>query len=209
MRLEIVLALVTGLVVANIYTDGYVYRKVLSYRKYYEMAGVVGVALFMYFVIRKNPADSRKILMSTNEYVKYLPVDRHTTDMLTPILNLTSASFGGGGGGGGADDYAAAESLYLPTSTSVTNSLLSGGGGGGGGLAGRAAVATRRVVSETKKKFVAAKQNWRCNACHNQLNAWFEIDHVVRLEHGGSNHVDNLAALCRECHGQKTTIENL
>jgi 5-methylcytosine-specific restriction endonuclease McrA len=29
------------------------------------------------------------------------------------------------------------------------------------------------------------------------------------LEYGGSNHIDNLVALCRECHGKKTTIENL
>ena len=31
----------------------------------------------------------------------------------------------------------------------------------------------------------------------------------TRLEHGGSNHVDNLVAMCRECHGEKTAMENL
>jgi 5-methylcytosine-specific restriction endonuclease McrA len=68
---------------------------------------------------------------------------------------------------------------------------------------------TKRSVSETKKKFVAARQNWKCNDCKNQLSAWFEVDHTVRLEYGGSNHIDNLVALCRECHGKKTTMENL
>jgi len=29
------------------------------------------------------------------------------------------------------------------------------------------------------------------------------------LENGGSNHVNNLIALCRDCHGKKTAIENL
>jgi 5-methylcytosine-specific restriction endonuclease McrA len=29
------------------------------------------------------------------------------------------------------------------------------------------------------------------------------------LADGGSNNVDNLVALCRNCHGKKTTIENL
>jgi rubredoxin len=67
---------------------------------------------------------------------------------------------------------------------------------------------TKRSVSETKKKYVASQQNWRCNDCNDQLKAWFEVDHVVRLEHGGSNHVDNLVALCRECHGKKTAFEN-
>ena len=68
---------------------------------------------------------------------------------------------------------------------------------------------SKRSVSETKKKFVAARQNWRCGKCTKQLPAWFEVDHKIRLEHGGSNHVDNLEALCRDCHGEKTAIENL
>ena len=68
---------------------------------------------------------------------------------------------------------------------------------------------TKRSVSETKKKFVASKQNWKCGDCGEQLSAWFEVDHKIRLEYGGSNHIDNLVALCRECHGKKTTIENL
>jgi len=69
--------------------------------------------------------------------------------------------------------------------------------------------ATKRSVSETKKKFVASSQNWKCGDCGEQLSAWFEVDHKVRLEYGGSNHIDNLVALCRECHGRKTTMENL
>jgi 5-methylcytosine-specific restriction endonuclease McrA len=68
---------------------------------------------------------------------------------------------------------------------------------------------TKRSVSETKKKFVASRQNWKCGDCQEQLSAWFEVDHKIRLEYGGSNHIDNLVALCRECHGKKTTIENL
>lgn len=69
--------------------------------------------------------------------------------------------------------------------------------------------ATKRSVSETKKKYVASQQSWRCGNCQKQLTAWFEVDHKVRLEYGGSNHIDNLVALCRECHGEKTTMENL
>ena len=68
--------------------------------------------------------------------------------------------------------------------------------------------ATKRSVGESKKKFVAASQGWKCKNCQTLLKAWFEVDHVVRLQHGGSNHVDNLVALCRECHGKKTMTEN-
>ena len=63
---------------------------------------------------------------------------------------------------------------------------------------------TKRSVSETKKKYVASQQNWKCKKCNNQLNATFEVDHVIELNAGGSNHVSNLEALCRECHGKKT-----
>lgn len=69
--------------------------------------------------------------------------------------------------------------------------------------------ATSRSVSGTKKKYVAAQQGWKCKDCQTQLDAWFEVDHKQRLADGGSNHIDNLVALCRNCHGKKTTFENL
>ena len=68
---------------------------------------------------------------------------------------------------------------------------------------------TKRCVSETKKKYVAARQGWKCGKCQKQLPAWFEIDHTVRLENNGTNDVDNLVAMCRDCHGEKTSLENL
>jgi hypothetical protein len=67
---------------------------------------------------------------------------------------------------------------------------------------------TSRSVSGTKKKYVAASQNWKCNGCQGTLDAWYEIDHKIRLADGGSNHISNLVALCRNCHGKKTMIEN-
>jgi hypothetical protein len=68
---------------------------------------------------------------------------------------------------------------------------------------------SKRSVSETKKKYVASLQNWRCKHCQNQLSAWFEVDHVQGLEFGGSNDVDNLQALCRECHAKKGSVNKL
>ena len=52
-------------------------------------------------------------------------------------------------------------------------------------------------------------QDWKCGDCRQKLNAWFEVDHKTRLEYGGSNEVDNLVALCRNCHGKKTAFENM
>jgi len=209
MRIEIILFILAGLLVANIYTDGKYLKQALSYKKYYQMAGIVLGAFVLYMLIKKNPANAQNIIMTSNEYIKYLPVDRNTTDMLSPILDFTSKhSFSNGQGGGGNQNSFDYSVLPIPN------------GGGGGGGAGRedqytermmhsGKKGTKRSVSETKKKFVASRQSWKCGDCGEQLNAWFEVDHKVRLEYGGSNHVDNLLALCRECHGKKTTIENL
>ena len=68
---------------------------------------------------------------------------------------------------------------------------------------------SERSVSGTKKKYVAAAQGWKCGGCKTQLDAWYEVDHKVRLADGGSNHLSNLVALCRNCHGHKTGLENL
>jgi HNH endonuclease len=205
-RFELVLLIVTGLIISNIYTDGYVYRKALSYKKYYEMTGVIIVALFIYYVIQKNPKDSRKIMMSSNEYLKYLPIDKNASDILTPIMNFTSSLHNNTSN---LDTSLYTQSLFQPTFEGAAAAAGAGAAAAAAKLGIGESKTTKRVVSETKKKFVAAKQNWRCNDCMSQLNAWFEIDHIVRLDQGGSNHVDNLAALCRECHGKKTTIENL
>ena len=118
-------------------------------------------------------------------------IDKNTTSMISPILDFTSKrSYSG------TPDH---PMVQVPNAQSRSQEIMMNSGKKG----------TKRSVSETKKKFVASRQNWKCNGCQEQLNAWFEVDHVIRLEYGGSNHVDNLVALCRECHGKKTTIENL
>jgi hypothetical protein len=68
---------------------------------------------------------------------------------------------------------------------------------------------TKRSVSETKKKLIASNQNWKCGECREMLKAWFEVDHIQRLDQGGTNDIANLVALCRNCHGKKTSMENI
>jgi len=69
--------------------------------------------------------------------------------------------------------------------------------------------ATKRNVSETLKKVVAANQSWRCGDCKHLLSASYEIDHFVPLADGGSNDASNLIALCRDCHGDKSIRDRL
>ena len=66
-----------------------------------------------------------------------------------------------------------------------------------------------RKVSESTKKVVASNQQWRCFMCHNLLDYSYEIDHNTPLFLGGTNHISNLHALCRNCHGKKTIMEKI
>lgn len=189
MRIELVFMAITAFFITNIYTEGKLLVKALSYKKYYQMAGVVAVAAILYWLIKKNPSKAKSILKASNSYVKYLPMDKGTSAVLLPMMDFTSSvteNFGD-----------AIENAYQPLSAALHRPELSGSG------------RIKRSVSESRKKYVASKQNWKCGQCQHLLSASFEIDHVIRLDRGGTNEVDNLVALCRECHGEKTILENL
>ena len=68
---------------------------------------------------------------------------------------------------------------------------------------------TKRKVSDKVKKYVAANQTWKCIKCKKILEATYEVDHIVPLYKGGSNEPNNLQALCRNCHGQKTLEDSI
>ena len=128
--------------------------------------------------------------------VKFMPIDRSTVDMITPIFDFTNETSDNNRLSGGS--FMQSFNDISPMNSFQEQRILSSGKTG-----------TKRSVSETKKKYVASQQEWKCGHCDNPLNAWFEVDHKIRLEHGGGNDVQNLVALCRECHGKKTAMENM
>ena len=122
-------------------------------------------------------------------------------DLISPFLSLTNTkSFTDTNQdiymNSGALGHDQGNGASAPTG-SVNRMMMSGKG------------TTKRSVSETKKKFVAANQNWLCGDCKRQLPAWFEVDHVIALHNGGSNEVSNLVAMCRDCHGKKTAMDHI
>lgn len=202
MRIEIIIILITAVLIGNIYTEGKLFKKLLSYKKYYQMAGIAFGGLVAWWLMKKNPQKANEMFATSHEYLKYLPVDQNTSNIISPILDFTSKqnfSSQMAGGTTAAGGGYSMMNMLLPNQNAQQESRLMQSGKRG----------TKRSVSETKKKYVAARQNWKCGDCGEQLSAWFEVDHKVRLEYGGSNHIDNLVAMCRECHGKKTTIENL
>ena len=209
MRIELILLFGAGFIMANIYTEGKYFKKLLEGKKYYQMIGVAAGALTLYWLIKKDPRKAKDIITTSNEYLKYLPIDQNSSRILSPVLDFTGGALTGvattavEGGNNMFMQNPIVKMFSSPNSEEnrqrVQENRMTQSG----------KKATKRSVSETKKKFVASRQNWKCGDCNNQLTAWFEVDHKIRLEYGGSNHIDNLVALCRECHGKKTTIENL
>lgn len=198
MKLELLVIAITAFFIYDVYKDQQYSKLLKHYKKYYQMAGIgfVGLSLLIFF--KKHPSQGKNMLTSAAEMMKYLPIDRQSADVITPFL-----SFGNNMNNNNIEN--------TPQYKRMLNSggVNSDAGSGGGGNIKQTSGATKRSVSETKKKFVASRQGWTCNSCNKQLPAWFEVDHVIRLENGGSNNVDNLVALCRDCHGRKTAMENM
>tara|TARA_Y100000591_G_C21852856_1_gene712820 strand:+ start:1580 stop:2191 length:612 start_codon:yes stop_codon:yes gene_type:complete len=203
MKLEIFIAGVTLLFIANIYYDGNIFKRMLKWTKYYQMIFVAFVGLCVYLIFKKTPQHIYSLCQGANSYIKYMPINKNTAKVMTPIIDFTKNNFDNARmqnyrlndvNNGNLNNY----SSLTPNQKRL---LVSGKSRGG--------AKTKRSVSETKKKYVASQQNWKCKHCSCQLPAWFEVDHVVKLEYGGSNEINNLEALCRECHGKKTALENL
>ena len=119
------------------------------------------------------------MLTHASDLIKHLPIDRNTADLITPLFTLS-------------------KSPLQPTVAPQMKRMLRSGG-----------MSTKRSVSETKKKYVASQQSWKCAQCKQQLTASFEVHHKLDLQIGGTNHVINLEALCRNCHGEKTMANHL
>jgi hypothetical protein len=236
-KVEYIIFVITAILIVNTYYDGNLFKMFHSNQKLIKMAtyGFVGLSLFLF--LRRNPENSRQLLFHANDIIKYMPISKGTADMITPFFdftnnksflnndvnmlpahqNMMSSYMAGGGDGGGRGG------ANLTGNARYVEAELTGGGGGKASnriIPNNASAAERRLlnsgkgsnkrsVSETKKKYVAAQQGWKCGDCQRQLPAWFEVDHVIALEHGGSNHVDNLVALCRDCHGKKTAMSFL
>ena len=204
MKSELLILAITGFLIINTYHDGNYVKLLQSWQKYFKMAGFAFAGMSIYLFLKKNPNESQSIVSQAVNIVKYIPSAKSSLDVLSPFMDFTNQTpFIQNNHNQDESSYNNLQSSFLQPQQQQQqqqqiNRLMESGKKG-----------TKRCVSETKKKFVASQQGWLCGHCKKQLPAWFEVDHKIRLETGGSNHVDNLVALCRDCHGRKTAMENL
>ena len=189
MKLNFVIFCITAFLIANTYYDGMFTEFILKGKKYYKMATFAFVGLSMYIFINKNPGETRNLVAHANDLIKYMPIDSNTSDMLTPLFDFTNAR--------DKVNKFQAGNVNVRVSPQMKRMMHSGRS------------SNKRCVSETKKKYVASQQGWKCKNCGDVLNHTFQVDHKIDLQFGGTNEVSNLAALCNNCHAVKTASNNL
>jgi hypothetical protein len=193
MKLELFIFGITAFLMYNTYYDGKYSKLLMSYKKYYQIAFIGFLALSFYLMIKRNPLRSKNLLLYTNNLIKYMPIDKNSMDMISPIIDFTSKS----------SNSSFMYNYNLMNDANYNPKLQNPQ------QEKQQILPTKRSVSETKKKYVAYIQDWKCGQCNKKLTHTFEVDHKLRLEYGGSNEPSNLVALCRECHGEKTAKENM
>jgi 5-methylcytosine-specific restriction protein A len=66
----------------------------------------------------------------------------------------------------------------------------------------------RKKINKEVRRLVADKQQNTCGECKLLLTPYFQIDHIIGLQFGGTDDESNLMALCCECHAIKSIGEN-
>ena len=181
MSIKLWIIIICSFLVYNIYYDNILLKNIKNYKKYYKIAIIVIMGIGTLTILNKSPKMKYEHLNTLNSFIKAMPIDRNTKDLLTPFLESSNLS------SNNVEHQHQLSVRKIQNSGKKTN---------------------KRSVSESKKKYIAYQQNWCCSKCKKKLTHTFEVDHITRLENGGNNHVSNLEALCRECHGQKTAFEN-
>ena len=53
------------------------------------MAGIGFVGLSAYVFMKKYPSDSKNLLTHANGMLKYMPIDKNTSDLITPFFEFS------------------------------------------------------------------------------------------------------------------------
>ena len=198
MKLELILLLILIAIIYNTYYDGYLIDRIKIDMKYFKIALYLSIGLFIYFLLKKQPLQTRSLLIHANDIIKYMPIDKNSKNMISPILDYTKNKFFTDNCENGCIVQDNKEGFILSRNpqNDINKRMLNSGKNTTNNF--------KRSVSETKKKYVASNQSWKCGHCNQPLDHTYEVDHIMDLQYGGDNNVQNLIALCRNCHGKKT-----
>lgn len=197
MRIELWIILVTGALIYNAYYENFLGKMIKSNMKYIKIAGIGLGGLLLYIFFKRNPNESQSLIKHASQLIKYMPIDKNSKELVAPFIDLTQTArvF--------PENINEISNEISNEMTPQMKRMLHSGGVKTPGQQ------LKRSVSNTKKKYVASNQGWKCGHCQSQLDMAYEVDHIVELQHGGTNEVTNLVALCRNCHGKKTMMNRM
>ena len=147
MKLEVIILLITGIFVANIYYDGQLFKKAIKWKKYYKMCFYAFLGFSFYLLLKKDPTQGQNLLSSANNLVKLMPVDKESKEFFSPLLQFSKLN----------SSYSPNTNVY---ETPQYRRMLHSG-----------KKSNKRCVSETKK-YVASNQDWKCDECKNKLSVF-------------------------------------
>jgi hypothetical protein len=186
MRFELWIFFITFAILYDTYHNHIYSKKLMQYKKYAKIIGISIIVFFFYLFVKKNPENTHNILDNLNNCIKYLPLDKNTSSLISTGTNfINQRTF--------SQPFANIDNTPQQPQQFKTDETKT----------------TKRSVSETKKKYVAYLQGWKCDVCKRGLDHTYEIDHKIELRNGGSNETDNLVALCASCHRLKTASNYL
>lgn len=64
-----------------------------------------------------------------------------------------------------------------------------------------------RFATKNQRRTLLILQDFRCACCGEYLKETFECDHIKPYSIGGKTTLDNLQALCKPCHQNKTKTQ--
>ena len=136
MKLELIVFGITGFLIYNTYHDGKYIEILKSWKKYYKMATIGFVGLTLYLFFKRNPTQSKEMVTYANDVIKYMPIDKTTSNLIAPIFDFTMGKL--------SNDSLKAN--LDPNMTPQMNRMMKSGGGhapSGGTI--------KRSVGESKK----------------------------------------------------------
>ena len=90
MRPELIILIITGFFIINAYHDDKYIKLIKTWKKYYQIAFFAFLGLSLYIFIKKYPSHSRSLFTHANCFIKYLPIDKSSGDLISPLLDFSS-----------------------------------------------------------------------------------------------------------------------
>ena len=91
MKAELLIFGITGFLIANTYYDGKYTQMLQGCQKYLKMTMFAFIGLSLYVLIKKKPDESKGLLKHANDIIRYMPIDKNTSNFLSPIFDFTNA----------------------------------------------------------------------------------------------------------------------